>query len=81
LPLQASSFHSTVPTPRYGRPRAFFCEEKDSKLGLICLDEPPTARQLEMLDEQNCVYVLMNAERLVDRVDAHFDQDQEKATQ
>jgi hypothetical protein len=81
VPLQARSFHSTAPTLRHGRPRAFFCEEKDSKLGLICLDEPPTAKQLDMLDGENCVYVLINAERLVDRVDAHFDQDKEKAAQ
>ena len=57
----------------------FFCEEKDSALGVLCDDEPPTAKTLDLLDEHNCIYVLMNAGRLADRVAAHFDPEDEAA--
>lgn len=59
----------------------FFCEEKDSALGVLCEDEPPTAKTLDLLDEHNSIYVLMNAARLVDRVDAYFAPDEEEAAQ
>ena len=51
----------------------FFCEEEDSALGVLCDDKPPLATTLDVLDEFNCIYVLMNAGRLADRVAAHFD--------
>jgi hypothetical protein len=51
----------------------------DEKIPVLTSDDPPTATLLDLLDERNCVYVLMNAGRLADRVAAHFGQDQEGA--
>ena len=50
----------------------FICDEK-SALQVVCIDEPPNAKVIDALDEAACVYVLLNAARLVDRVD-HFDE-------
>jgi hypothetical protein len=55
----------------------FVCGDKPSAIDVVCLDEPPNAKALDALDEQESVYVLINTARLVDRVDAYFDGDGE----
>lgn len=49
----------------------------DEKIPFLTSDDPPTAKNLDLIDELDCVYVLMNVGRLADRVAAHFDPDEE----
>lgn len=50
----------------------FICGEKPSSIDVVCLDKPPDEKALDALDEGGYVYVLINAARLVDKVDAYF---------
>jgi hypothetical protein len=49
-----------------------FVHDDKSGIAIFPLDQPPNADALDALDEANFVYVLINAARLVDRVDKHF---------
>jgi hypothetical protein len=58
-------------------PDGWVCFLSDERIPILQSDEPPTAKQLDILDETDSVYVLINATRLVERVAAHFAPDEE----
>jgi hypothetical protein len=52
----------------------------NKKLPFMDFDDAPTAKELDVLDENECVYVLVNVGRLADKVAAHFEPDEEDVT-
>src|SRR5262245_55769885 len=57
-----------------------FVYDEKSGIETLTLKEPPNADMIDSLDRSESVYLLINAGRLVERVAAHFDPDDETET-